>query len=74
MSQSLPKQIPQVARLLSKSANLVDAVEDAFKELESNHYAPSLRESLDEFSRALIEYRDLVLNNMVAASISSAGD
>lgn len=74
MSQTPAKQLPQVARMLEKSRTLVDEIEDAYKELESNHRTPSLTEAYEEFARAMIEYRDSVLYDLVSASVTAAGD
>jgi hypothetical protein len=63
-------QVPQVDRLIEKSSTLVEEIEDAFKELESNHRMPRLRDARDEMVKALIEYRDSVLKDIVANAIS----
>lgn len=74
MSQNPPKQVHEVGRLLEKSRTLVEEMEDAYKTLESNHKSPSLTEAYHEFSRALIEYRDSVLYDLVTASVAASGD
>ncbi|KAH9875775.1 hypothetical protein IAQ61_003239 [Plenodomus lingam] len=74
MSQDSAKQIPQVGRVLDKAKTLVNEIEDAYKELESNHRTPSLTEAYNEFARAMIEYRDSVLYDLVSASVAAAGD
>ena len=74
MSKGGAAQIPQVASLLGAGRTLVDEVEEAYKELESNHRPPSLTEAYNEFSRSLIEYRDSVLYNIVMSSVEASGD
>ena len=68
MSRSGAAQNPRVASLLGAGRALVDEVEEAYKELESNHRPPSLTEAYNEFSRSLIEYRDSVLFDLVMSS------
>lgn len=60
--------------MLEKSKALVDEIEDAYKELEADHKPLSLRKSYAEFARALIEYRDSVLYDLVTASTAASGD
>ena len=48
--------------------------EDAYKELENNHKLPGIKEAVDSFTEAIIEYNDTVLKDLVAASIASVGD
>jgi len=49
-------------------------MEDAYKEMEMDYKTPSIVEAYNEFARAIVEYRDAVLYDLVAASIAASGD
>lgn len=72
--RNMSAQVPQVDRVIYAANNIAVEMEDAYKELEGNHNLPSIREAVNSFVSAIIEYRDAVLKDLVAASINSAGD
>jgi hypothetical protein len=74
MNQRGAAQVPQATIMLEKAKTLVEEMEEAYKELEVDHRPLSLREAYSEFSRAMVEYRDSVLYDLVAASIAATGD
>jgi hypothetical protein len=74
MSQRGAAQVPEVGRMLEKSRALVDEIEEAYREIEPDHKPLSLREAYTEFARAMIEYRDSVLYDIVASSLAASGD
>lgn len=74
MSSKAPSQVPQVGNLIEKAGTFVNELEEAYKELESNHRPVPLRSAYEEFSRALVEYRDSILCDIVSSSIAASGD
>ena len=49
-------------------------MEDAYKKLQENHEVPGLKETIASFDLAMMKYRDLVLEDIVMASIAATGD
>lgn len=72
MSKPVPSQLLGVTRLMEKGKSLVDQIEEAYAELDSNHKVPALTEAYEEFSKALVSYRDSVLYDIVRASVSQS--
>ena len=74
ISAGMSAQVPQVDRLIYTTNDVASEIEDAYKELEGNHKMPTVKEAVNSFTAALIEYRDAILIDLVASSIASAGD
>ena len=49
-------------------------IEEAYKQMEGNHRLPDVKDAVNTFVAALIEYRDAALKDLVASSIAAAGD
>lgn len=61
----MSSQVPQVDRVLSTSDFLVKKMDEAYRRIAKDHPVPELAECRDAFARALIEYRDSVLKDLV---------
>ena len=48
-------------------------MEDACKKLEGSHEVPALKETVENLALVMINYMDLVMRDIVMASISAAG-
>jgi len=72
--KDMSAQVPQADRLIHAANSVALEMEDAYKELEGNHRLPSVKEAVNSFVAAIIEYRDAVLKDLVASSIASIGD
>jgi hypothetical protein len=74
LSGNMSAQIPQVNKLVLAANDIASQIDDAYKELEGNHKLPNVKDAVETFVVALIEYRDAVLKDLVMASIVAAGD
>lgn len=74
LNNNMADHASQINRLMEAGTNVAAEMEDAFKELESNHKLPSVKDAMDEFKKALIEYRDTVIKDMVSYRVTMVGD
>ncbi|KAE8144744.1 hypothetical protein BDV25DRAFT_145316 [Aspergillus avenaceus] len=64
----------KVNDVIRTSGRLIDALDDAFKNLQASSKMPVLRECQTEFANALVTYRDTVLKDVLAYALGSSGE
>jgi hypothetical protein len=74
LSPTMSAQIPQVGKLIQAANDIASQIDDAYKEMEGNHKLPAVKDAIDSFVSALVEYRDSVLKDIVMSSMVAAGD
>lgn len=56
--------------IIDASSNLVDEIEKAMQEIDVQYETPSLRTAQEEFAKSLLAYRDTVVRDIVAQTMS----
>jgi hypothetical protein len=64
----------QVNDIINTSGRLIDALDDAFKDLQASDKMPTLRECQNEFANALVVYRDTLLKDVLGHALSTSGE
>ena len=74
LCRDMSAQVHEVDKVIRAANNIASEFEDAYKELEGNHRLPNVKEAVNSFVMAMIEYRDSVLKDIVASSVASVAD
>jgi hypothetical protein len=65
----MPSRISAVDAVVNTAHSLVDEIENAFKGLEMSNKIPTLREAESSLVKALLAYRNSVLQEAIAHAI-----
>jgi hypothetical protein len=64
----------QINDIINTSGRLIDALDDAFKDLQASDKMPTLRECQNKFTKALVVYRDSVLKDVLSHTLSTSSE
>jgi hypothetical protein len=71
---AMSSQIGAVAEVVHASTKLTDMFDEAFNDLGVSDRIPSLKEANQEFVKALLVYRDTVLQDVLAHAMAQGQD
>lgn len=74
LPRAMSHQFSAIDDVIRESARMTDLVETAFAGLKMSDKAPELRECQESLARALLEYRNTVLRDIVAHAVEQSPD